>query len=98
MPELLRTAFQASHIDVSMRVPGVAPYVPLPSGWEAYLAALPASRRYLVRRTLRDLENWAGGTLRLQRATDRSSLEYGQRVLIGLHGKRWAARRPGGAF
>src|SRR5439155_26928139 len=27
-----------------------------------------------------------------------SSLEYGQRVLVDLHGDRWAARRPGGMF
>ncbi|MBK8480991.1 MAG: GNAT family N-acetyltransferase [Proteobacteria bacterium] len=65
-------------------------YVPLPASWDAYLAALSSRSRYLVRRSLRDTERWAGGELRFEEVTRSDQLEGGKAVLAALHGARWA--------
>ncbi len=74
---------------------GTAAHIPLPASWEAYLKALPSSSRYLVKRSLRELEQWAEGDIEIEHATDPASLEAGTAVLTSLHGERWGGR---GAF
>lgn len=79
-------------------------YVPLPASWDEYLGALSAKSRYLVRRSLRDTERWAGGVLRFEQVTEPAQLARGQQVLAALHGARWsqgqtdAGPDAGGAF
>lgn len=85
-------------IDARIEVTDASPYIALPSRWEDYLAALPASRRYLVRRSMRDLEAWAGGALRFERARTRAELERGRDILIRLHAERWASEGREGVF
>jgi CelD/BcsL family acetyltransferase involved in cellulose biosynthesis len=81
----------------SEEVTGQAPYVPLPASWDAYLAALPSKRRYVVRRSLRDFDAWAGGAASLRVAATPPELAEGQRILLELHGERWGDAH-GGAF
>jgi predicted ATP-grasp superfamily ATP-dependent carboligase/CelD/BcsL family acetyltransferase involved in cellulose biosynthesis len=72
-------------------------YVALPGSFDAYLAGLSSSGRYLVTRSLRDFERWSRGEAALRVATTRAELEEGRRALVALHGERWSAR-GGGAF
>ncbi len=96
MPGLLAEAFRQAGLGVASRTISQAPYIRLPQSWDAYLAALPGRRRYLVRRSLRDFERWAGGGAELCRAATPAELERGKRILRDLHQSRWAAQgRPG---
>jgi CelD/BcsL family acetyltransferase involved in cellulose biosynthesis len=76
----------------------VCPFVPLPESFDAYLAALPPSARYLVRRSLRDFEKWAAGADRVERAATPEDVEQGAAILRGLHAERWTESGDGGAF
>jgi CelD/BcsL family acetyltransferase involved in cellulose biosynthesis len=75
-----------------------APYVPLPGTWEEYTRALGSSRRYVVTRSLRELEKWSGGKWELRRAGTPSELEQGTAVLRELHAERWNADGRSGVF
>lgn len=98
MPALLKEALRAKGLEVSFEEVAQAPYIPLPSSFEQYLCALPSSRRYVVTRSLRDLERWAGGKVELQRARSRDDLAYGRHILESLHGERWEAKGQAGVF
>jgi CelD/BcsL family acetyltransferase involved in cellulose biosynthesis len=98
MPLLLADALRQAGYVVDLAVTGFAPYVALPRSWEDYLAALPASRRYFIRRTLRDFDAWAGGVARVSLAqTDKEAAEA-LGILAALHGERWKEAGKGGAF
>ncbi len=76
-----------------------ASYVTLPTSWEAYLVQLSSQSRYLVKRTLRDLETWAGGQVSFEIARTREAFERGRRILLELHAARWGDEvGPGGVF
>ncbi len=74
---------------------GPAYYIELPDTFAAYTARLSASSRYLITRSVRDFEKWAGAGAELHVATTPAQLEEGKRALISLHGERWSG---GGAF
>ena len=74
------------------------PYTPLPSRWDDYLSRLSSSDRYLVRRSVRDLEKWAGGSIEVEHAKSGAELAIGQQILIDLHGQRWQQAGTGGVF
>ena len=82
--ELRRRDAQSSVDEVD-----AARFIPLPATWEAYLQGLPATSRYLVNRSLRDFDRWAGGGFELHKVTSRDELVEGRRVLLALHGSRW---------
>ena len=83
-------------IIVERTITGACPYVALPASFDEYLASLRSERRYLVKRSLRDFERWAGRDGEFHRVRDQSELETGRRVLEALHRERWlAAGRPG---
>lgn len=98
LPVLLARELRAYGADARIELTGASPHVPLPSTWDAYLAALPSSRRYLVRRSLRDLEAWAGAPLRLERAERIEDLPRATEILIRLHEARWSSDGRAGAF
>lgn len=97
LPGRLVAALRPAGLLVSEEVTGEAPYIPLPASWDAYLAALPSNRRYLVRRSLRDFDAWAEGPAELRVAATRDDVAVGQRFLQELHGERWGDTH-GGAF
>lgn len=97
LPGRLVAALRAGGLTAWEEVTGEAPYVPLPSSWDAYLAALPSNRRYLVRRSLRDFDTWAEKAATLRVAATRDELAEGRRILLELHGERWGGTH-GGAF
>src|SRR5690606_24346713 len=74
-----------------------SPYIPLPASFDDYLAALPSQSRYLVRKSLRDLESWAG-KVEFHVADSLSRLEQGRKILECLHAERWSAAGKPGAF
>jgi CelD/BcsL family acetyltransferase involved in cellulose biosynthesis len=95
MPGLLLDALRSKGIDAESVPSGACSYVPLPQSWDDYLAALPSSGRYVVRRSLRDFESWSGGSVELRFARTPSELDAGLLVLKALHAERWSG---GGVF
>ena len=95
MPRLLTSALRRTGIEVQIAEVSAAPYIRLPPTFAEYLSAMPASSRYLVTRSVRDLERWAGGSTELRIAASAADLDEGLRVLSSLHAARW---RSGGAF
>jgi CelD/BcsL family acetyltransferase involved in cellulose biosynthesis len=85
-------------LEVESTVTGSAPYVPLPATWDAYLRSLSSSGRYLVKRSLREFDAWAGEGARVVRATTPGELAEGKRVLWRLHEERWRAADRAGVF
>jgi CelD/BcsL family acetyltransferase involved in cellulose biosynthesis len=80
-------------------VPGqAAPYIPLPTSWEAYLKSLSSSHRYFLKRSLRDFEAWAGGDVQMSAATSPRDLEEARQVLVALHTERWQSAGSTGVF
>jgi CelD/BcsL family acetyltransferase involved in cellulose biosynthesis len=93
---LIAAALRAQTMAVEVTTTHECPCLPLPATWEAYLAELDGPRRYFVRRTLRDLNAWAGpGGAVLRRASNESELHQGWSILQDLHEERW---KGGGAF
>lgn len=92
----LAAELRACGIAVCVAPAGACPYVPLPRKWEDYLRALGSTRRYLVTRTLRDLDRC--GPWELCRARSLADLAEGRRALHELHAERWTAAGEKGVF
>jgi CelD/BcsL family acetyltransferase involved in cellulose biosynthesis len=98
MPDLLAEAFRSRGFRAEVVVMGGAPYITLPSTWDAYLKGLTKKHRYGIVRSLRDFEQWAGLEARMERARSKSELETGKQILITLHRERWQAEGDSGTF
>jgi CelD/BcsL family acetyltransferase involved in cellulose biosynthesis len=98
LPALLATELRSRGLRVSLAASAQSPCIALPKTWDAYLAALPSSRRYMVRRSLRDFDHWADGQACLDIATTRTELEQGYLILCELHRERWSAEGKSGVF
>jgi CelD/BcsL family acetyltransferase involved in cellulose biosynthesis len=75
-----------------------SPYIKLPATWEAYLAGLSGSGRYLVNRSLRDFDKWAKNDVEVVRVQTPADLEQGKRILVMLHEQRWKSSGEAGVF
>jgi CelD/BcsL family acetyltransferase involved in cellulose biosynthesis len=97
--EPLADALEAAGVSASL-VPGPdCPYVPLPGAWETYLEALDSKHRYLVTRSLRELDTWAGPRgYQIRSARNDQELAEGKEALKRLHAERWSARGRSGVF
>jgi CelD/BcsL family acetyltransferase involved in cellulose biosynthesis len=95
---LLEPALARRGLEVTTARRGTAPYIKLPKDWNGYLAALSGSGRYMVKRSIKDFEKWAGGKARFAHASTSAELERGQRVLMQLHEARWKAAGQDGVF
>jgi len=98
MPELLRDALRKAGTFATTAVTNLAPYVPLPASFEAYCAALPSSRRYMIKRSRRDFERWADGEIEVEIARTPAELERGRVILEELHAERWNGQGEDGVF
>jgi len=97
MPELLAAELRRHGIDARAETTNHAPYIPLPTSFEAYLDALPSSRRYWLSRSMREVEKL--GKVELRCAKTREELAHGRKLLESLHGERWAEKgNEGGVF
>src|SRR5579883_2469134 len=97
--ERLAGELRGAGVDAAVDRTGECPYVPLPATWDEYLRALGSSRRYVVTRSLRELDKWAApGGWQLRRATTPDELLEGRRVLRELHAERWEASGRSGVF
>jgi CelD/BcsL family acetyltransferase involved in cellulose biosynthesis len=95
----LAEALRARGLAATVTRSGEAHFVPLPRAWSTYLRDLGSSRRYVVTRSLRELDRWAGeGGWELRSARTASDLDEGRRVLHDLHAQRWAAAGRRGVF
>ena len=95
MPGLLSASFARAGIIAETESVGSAPYIALPRDFAAYLAALSPSSRYLITRSQRDFDRWAGAGVTFHVASTPADLEAGRRALHDLHGERWGG---GGVF
>ncbi|MCG8421102.1 MAG: GNAT family N-acetyltransferase [Proteobacteria bacterium] len=84
------------HVEIMAQRP--CPYATLPASWDGYLSQLSSSGRYMVRRTLRDLERWAGDSIEVTRAETLADVEKGRQILIDLHNHRWRQAGETGMF
>jgi CelD/BcsL family acetyltransferase involved in cellulose biosynthesis len=98
MPALVVEAFRHEGLPCEFVQTGVAPYIPLPTSWEAYLKALPGRKRYFVQRTEREFQAWAAGTATFHQATNVTDLAEGRRILMALHQERWQGAGQRGVF
>lgn len=98
MPRALSAALTRAGFATSIDEGVPSPYVALPRTWEAYLASLPSTHRYVVKRSLRDFEAWTGGSATFEVATTPAELAEGRRTLLALHAERWSARGRAGVF
>jgi CelD/BcsL family acetyltransferase involved in cellulose biosynthesis len=94
----LAAALRAQGSEASVDVTSECPYVPLPRTWDGYLAALGSNRRYVVVRSLRELEKWGEGSFELRVARTEHELNEGVGILHELHAERWAAAGRSGVF
>ncbi|MGL4551120.1 MAG: GNAT family N-acetyltransferase [Gemmataceae bacterium] len=97
MPNLLAQAFRARGFAADVTATTEAPYIALPATWDGYLAGLDRDSRYLIRRSLKDFEAWAGGAWKWHEAGTEPEVEEGARILRRLHGERWEGA-GGGTF
>jgi peptidoglycan/xylan/chitin deacetylase (PgdA/CDA1 family)/CelD/BcsL family acetyltransferase involved in cellulose biosynthesis len=92
-------ALRADGIAAHTEQSGECPYVPLPRNWAEYLSALGSARRYVVSRSVRELDKWVGASnWEMCRARTPAELLEGKRVLRKLHAERWAASGRSGVF
>lgn len=98
MPDLLLAAFQANGIPAEKTRTDEVAYIPLSTDWDSYLKSLPQRKRYVVTRSLRDFESWAGQDAVFSKATTAAELEESKRVLKTLHSERWNVDGELGAF
>jgi CelD/BcsL family acetyltransferase involved in cellulose biosynthesis len=97
--ETLAEAFEAAGLSASLAAGPQCPYVPLPRSWETYLEALDSKHRYVVTRSLRELDTWAGpGRWEIRAARDERGLAEGKEALKKLHAERWSAAGRSGVF
>jgi CelD/BcsL family acetyltransferase involved in cellulose biosynthesis len=94
----LSRALARPGVTVETEVTATCPYIALPGNFQDYLDALSSAGRYLVKRSLRDFDRWAGGDAVLHQARTSDDLAHGKRVLAALHGERWSAEGQAGVF
>jgi CelD/BcsL family acetyltransferase involved in cellulose biosynthesis len=75
-----------------------APYIRLPSSWDAYIGTLSGTDRYFVNRSIRDFDRWAGSDVTIERVKSRDDLEKGKQLLLQLHEERWQGAGQSGVF
>jgi CelD/BcsL family acetyltransferase involved in cellulose biosynthesis len=95
---LLGRALAEAGIATTTETTASCPYIALPTSWEQYLASLTSAGRYLVKRSLRDLEEWGKGEVELHDAHTSSDFERGKQILKRLHTERWGAEGRNGVF
>ncbi len=95
---LLANELRARGLMVRLDVTGASFHVPLPATWDAYLAALPSSRRAMLRRSMRAFDAWANGEVELTWARTRAELDRAKGDLLALHAVRWAEAGRAGVF
>jgi len=98
LPGLLVDAFRAAGLHAELTETARAPFVPLPTTWEAYLQSLSANSRRNIHRSLKAWVAWTGGPPQVEAVTDLADLEIGKKVLVHLHHARWASLGQTGVF
>jgi hypothetical protein len=68
-------------------------YVALPATWEAFLAQLSSSKRYRIRRSLKDFQGWVGREPVLRRVEKREQVEEALQALARFGAERRAERQ-----
>lgn len=75
-----------------------APFAALPETWDEYMKSISSSRRYLIRRSVRAWEKWAGEAPTLHKVESEEDVEKGYQLLATLHAERWKDKGHVGAF
>ncbi len=75
-----------------------APFIALPNSWDDYMKGMSSSRRYLIRRSVRAWEKWAGEEPTLHKIEKAEDVDKGFELLANLHAERWKDKCHVGAF
>lgn len=89
MPWLMAREFESWGMEVTVEECEKSLFVETSGSWETYLGRLTGSGRYVVRRSLREFEAWAGEAARLHEARTESERRTGMEILKRLHARRW---------
>lgn len=81
-PEALSRAAKAAGLDVAEEAEEVCPVVPIPGGYDEYLASLPGKQRHEIRRKARRLEAAGGYSIRLSTG---ASIDADLESFFGMH-------------
>ena len=92
MTAALAEALAAAGLATERRPIDEAPYIPLPPTWDDYLQRLDRKKRYLVRHSQSDFDQWAGHDWDLEWATTAEALARGKQSLMALHQDRWEGK------
>lgn len=98
LPQMLTCALREAGMFVELRCSNKSAWVSLPQTWDAYVETLSKKSRYLVRRSLRDMEDYFSEPLNLRIASTEEELADGMRYLAQLHQTRWQHDGKPGAF
>lgn len=93
-PLLAQALGKSAHYEVI----GGAPFAKLPGTWDEYLAAMPSSRRYMIKKSLKEWEKWAKAPPTLCRVESPDELDDAFAMLASLHAERWQEDDHVGAF
>lgn len=89
LPKLLERALVEQGLQVTLEHRDDAPYVTLPQSFDAYLGSLKQNKRSQLKKSLRALEQWAGGPPIFEHVRTAEQLAEGKRILEALHRERW---------
>lgn len=98
MPDHLLAAFWQAGLWAEKTAYPDAPFLALPTTWDAYLTGLPQRKRYFINRTLREFAAWTGSDFRIHRVTNPPELENAEAILASLHAERWSQEGSAGVF
>lgn len=91
-------SFQRAGLPGVQKVATDAPYLKLPTSWDAFLSSLNKKHRKFIKTAWRDFEAWAGTDWIVETAATPSQLARGYALLAQLHNQRWQQADASGAF
>jgi CelD/BcsL family acetyltransferase involved in cellulose biosynthesis len=98
LPWALADALRKHGVPTRAELSAPSPFISLPASFDEYLARLSSSRRYTLRRAMRDFNAWAKGGASFEVAATHSDVERGLSILRDLHAGRWQSDGRPGAF
>lgn len=88
-PGLLKDELAKAGLLVELEQRETAPFIPLPQSFDAYLGLLKQNKRGQLKKSLRALDQWAGGTPTFEHVKTPEQLAEGRKILEALHRERW---------
>ncbi len=98
LPDQLVDTFRSAGYCAEATVTAGAPYIVLPTTWDAYLRSLSTNSRRNIQRSLKAFDEWSQGATELACLSTSAELEEGTSILTSLHHERWGNDDQAGVF